>query len=88
MNGQPSLGIYHTFSDRGRPARNAPQARRFALRAHCGRDARGPETSSPLDKLLEVEPHTETYLARAQGAGGYKEGIEEGLALLRGRVGS
>jgi hypothetical protein len=37
--------------DRGRPARNAPQARNlskvisktiFALRAHCGRDARGP----------------------------------------------
>ena len=40
--------------DRGRPARNAPQARSFiciaktlvnpffALRAHCGRDARGP----------------------------------------------
>ena len=34
------------------------------------------------------EADAETYLARAQGAGGYKEGIEEGLALLNGRVGS
>ena len=44
--------------DRGRPARNAPQVRRslevspeaiFALRAHCGRDARGPSQS--LDRF-------------------------------------
>ena len=41
-----------------------------------------------LRRMLEVEAHPETYLARAQGAGGYKEGIEEGLALLSGRVGS
>jgi hypothetical protein len=41
--------------DRGRPARNARWAKsfperlycRFALRAHCGRDARG-----PINKLL------------------------------------
>jgi hypothetical protein len=42
--------------NRGRPARNAPQARTFrfplyfALRAHCGRDARG--SSKSLDRWL------------------------------------
>ena len=49
--------------DRGRPARNAPKARGFqaavslfifALRAHCGRDARGPSKSLDWLNVLQV----------------------------------